>query len=239
MVVVTEVAINMPNETMDSFGETKRAAFKQAVADTVGVSASDITLSVKAASAGAGRRLADGLTVEVFISQTATQVDEIAEVGMVLKDSTFDTMLTEALAQSAPMQVAVQVDTIAQEHLAEKPSKDCSTFTSGAIHWAERKLTNNWGPYVEKPYVSTQEKCIADCNDEPKCFGWAWRKGTQIGPDGNQNTMTTGTHVNYQKCFLLDATHVGYAPHLDSLTNGPANYATHLNEFNSGVCTNV
>jgi hypothetical protein len=101
-------------------------------------------------------------------------------------------------------------------------SKDCSSFVVGATHHAEEAATGNFGPYLNTDStisagplgVMTQEECIAKCDATEKCAGWTWRKSN---PD----------HPNFEQCWLLDATHVGYAPK----AGAPSNEA-----FHSGTC---
>merc|ERR1719378_170952 len=91
--------------------------------------------------------------------------------------------------------------------------KDCSTvIPHKAIHWAEYDATKTWGPYLaQSPTRMSQAACIAACETNSACSGWAYRYGDK-------------NHEHYRKCFLLDASHTKYAPK-DS-----------KGHFNSGVC---
>ena len=58
---------------------------------------------------------------------------------------------------------------------AANAKKDCShIIPDKAIHWAEFEATKNWGPYLaQTPTKMTQEKCIAACEANTNCAGWA------------------------------------------------------------------
>jgi len=91
--------------------------------------------------------------------------------------------------------------------------KDCSkVIPDKAIHRAVYAATSKWGPYVEAPQKMTQAKCIKRCEETPKCAGWSYRYS---GSKKNNN---------YKRCFLLDESHVQYAP-------------VNAGEFHSGICT--
>lgn len=111
-------------------------------------------------------------------------------------------------------------------HVAYVP-KDSAHFNSGickeyvktcddiledeAIHYAEWKATKTWGPYLAStPTIMSQDMCIQRCEDNVDCAGWSYR---------NEDPK----HEHFEKCFLLDSSHVAYQP------------ASH-DEFNSGVC---
>ena len=93
--------------------------------------------------------------------------------------------------------------------------KSCSkVIPDKAIHWAKPK-TGTWGPYIaptpQQQKQMTQETCIKACEESEKCAGWSYRYGQ---PD----------HKHFQKCWLLDQTHVSYAP------------KEAKGKFHSGVC---
>jgi len=109
---------------------------------------------------------------------------------------------------------------------AQRRVKWCTQVTKGAIHWMEKAATGNWGPYMDKngkptkhplarKYINTQDACAAECERVHGCAGWAYRFA-------NKN------HIHYQKCFLLNTAHVGYAP--------PGTTLTGQDDFNSGHC---
>merc|ERR1711871_18773 len=92
--------------------------------------------------------------------------------------------------------------------------KDCSkVIPHKAIHWAEADATKSWGPYLaDTPTKMTQKNCIQRCEENPKCAGWSYRYGDR-------------SHQHHRKCFLLDESHVQFAP------------KDAKGHFNSGVCT--
>merc|ERR1711871_1359425 len=91
--------------------------------------------------------------------------------------------------------------------------KDCSkVIPDKAIHRAVYAATSKWGPYVEAPQKMTQAKCIKRCEETPKCAGWSYRYS---GSKKNNN---------YKRCFLLDESHVQYAP-------------VNAGEIHYGICT--
>ena len=96
---------------------------------------------------------------------------------------------------------------------AVSAKKDCSSvIPDKAIHWAEFKATQTWGPFVATPTKMTQEACISACEAHQACAGWSYRYGGS--PD----------HKSHRKCFLLDKSHTGYAPRRAK------------GRFHSGVC---
>jgi len=101
------------------------------------------------------------------------------------------------------------------EHVGYEPVDEAS-FTSGickpflktcdkilpdkSIHHAKYLAGKGWGPYLGgTPTRMTQAACINACEKNSDCEGWSYRDGEK-------------THVHYQKCFLLNAEHVGYEP---------------------------
>jgi hypothetical protein len=107
------------------------------------------------------------------------------------------------------------------KYIAEKPiaglaqDKKCDTVVGGAIHYEKYKASGSWGPALSKSDLS-QDDCIAACEANNQCAGWTWRKAD---PE----------HVNFERCWLLNGAHVGYAPvNLHDLD--------YKERFNSGRC---
>ena len=95
---------------------------------------------------------------------------------------------------------------------AVSAKKNCSkVIPDQAIHLAEFRATQTWGPFVARPAKMTQEACVAACEAHQDCAGWSYRYGPT-------------DHKSHRKCFLLDKSHTGYAPRRAR------------GRFHSGVC---
>jgi hypothetical protein len=120
----------------------------------------------------------------------------------------------ELSADGRTLAVGAHADGTTKGHVSVytfEEEKDCSeVIPDSAIHWAENRATQSWGPFILK-FIGSQAECIKACEDNADCAGWSYRYGDP-------------THTNYRKCFLLDGSHTKYAP---SQAKG---------HFHSGVC---
>jgi len=226
-----------------TFNEAAQLGVRIAVAKAAGVHRDNVRITgIKAV----GRRLAEAassvsfdVVIDVFSAEMLKTVE--AEVKAVVQDShtadDFTALVVESMVASAKAAGATDAVVVVLEAATAiataSETKDLSTakncrqqVSKGAIHWSEEAATGNWGPYMDRngkaqktplqrSYVNTQDGCAAECERVQGCAGWAYR-------------FADKRHVHYQKCFLLNAKHVGYAP--------PGTTLTGQNDFISGHC---